>query len=258
MSVAKNTLLRLQAHSTVVPGDIESDKELFARIISHSKSFDNLNEFVCSLPRISVVDQAIPSQDTLVQDGTKTYLEYVANKTGDIFTYAHSSFPFLHAFCLHFIRELEQAFSGKEYTYYPQDIEVDKYNHEQEVDKYMAYVVHSGKIPRVLYECKTNLGQNPLQLNSKDIIDLLLQGYYCLQNYNVTKMLICLTDLCEWHYMLIESSPENEKMVVTGYRHMEGLQLQQGINTSYSMPLSLLRKHTNFLIEMERSLHINN
>ncbi len=239
----------------MVPGDIESDKELFARIISHSESFDNLNEFVCNLPRISVVDQAIPSQDTLVQDATKKYLEYLANKTGGIFIYAHSSYQFLHAICLHFIREFEQAFSGKEYTYCPQAIELDKYNREEEDDKCISYVVHSGKIPRMLYECKTNLGRNPLQLNSEDIIELLLQGYYCLQNYNVTKMLICLTDLCEWHYMLIESSSENEKMVVTGYRHMKGLQPQQGINASYSMPLSLLQKHTNFLIEMERSLH---
>ncbi len=60
-----------------------------------------------------------------------------------------------------------------------------------------------------------------MQLIDKDIIEVLLQGYYCLQNHNVTKMLICLTDLREWHYMLIESS-ENKKMVVKGYQHMKG------------------------------------
>ncbi len=118
-----------------------------------------------------------------------------------------------------------------------------------QTDTCIAYVVSSEEKPRVLYECKTDLGHTPMQLSDKDIIEVLLQGYYCLQKHNVTKMLICLTDLFDWHYMLIESSP-SKKMVVKGYQHMEGLQTKRG--AALSVPLSLLQKHTKFVIEMER------
>ncbi len=64
-------------------------------------------------------------------------------------------------------------------------------------------------------------------------------------------LLICLTDLHDWHYMLIESSA-NKKMVVKGYQHIEGLHTEQGTQgttLSVSLPLSRLQKHTNFLID---------
>ncbi len=93
-----------------------------------------------------------------------------------------------------------------------------------------------------------------MQLNNKDIIEVLLQGYYCLQKHKLKKMLICLTDLIEWHYMQIEST-ENKKMVVKGYRHFKGLQTEQG--AAVSLPLLNLQTHTKFLIDMERLLHHN-
>ncbi len=115
-------------------------------------------------------------------------------------------------------------------------------------------ILDSGEIPRVLYECKTNVGHNVMQLNDKDLIEILLQGYYCLRTYSVPKMLICLTDFFTWHYLLIELS-KSKKIILKRYHKVEFLQLEN--RSSVSLPLSSLQKHTNFLIEMERSLHNN-
>ncbi len=154
----------------------------------------------------------------------------------------------MHAICLHFIQELELTFPRKEYIFHPQYTVAHNKKRGPNPRADMC-IVASGEIPRVLYECKTNVGHNVMQLDGKDIIEVLLQGYYCLRTYSVPKMLICLTDLFKWHYLLIESS-KSKKMILKGYHKIDFLQLEN--KPSVSLPLSSLQKHTNFLIEMER------
>ncbi len=269
MSVAKNTLLQLQVLGVVqVPLEIQIEKGELAPstvkqdeimpvariIILHSEKFKHLNGFVHSLPLIPVA----PSQDTLPQNTLELLANITgdfANLTGDMFSSEASSYHILALMCYYFIKRLQHTFLGKKYIYYPQYavIRNRKPGPNPQTDACIACVAsEEDDKPRVLYECKTRLAPIPCQLNEKDIIEVLLQGYYCLQKDNVTKLLICLTDLHDWHYMLIESSA-NKKMVVTGYQHIEGFQAgTQGMPMSFSLSLSQLEKHTNFLIEMER------
>ncbi len=273
MSGAKNTLHLqvLTGHFTEVPlttriekcelapSKVKQDEiTLVARIILRSERFGRLNEFVQSLPLIEDPPSVVAlsqDHDTLSQD-MKKFLDLHAIKTGDIFSSEASSYPFLACMCLHFVQQLEHVFSGESYKYYPQYTVAQnrKPGSNPQTDSCVVHVVSSEAIPRMLYECKTSLAHTPLQLNNKDIIEVLLQGYYCLQKHKLKKMLICLTDLIEWHYMQIEST-ENKKMVVKGYRHFKGLQTEQG--TTVSFPLLNLQAHTKFLIDMERLLHHN-
>ena len=60
-----------------------------------------------------------------------------------------------------------------------------------------------------------------LQISDKDLVEVLLQGYYCLQYCKMKKILVCLTDLAVWHYMLLESS--GNKIKITGHKFILGM-----------------------------------
>ena len=172
----------------LAPSKVEKDEiNSVARIILCSESFEHLNEFVQNLPLIEDPPSVValsPSVVALSQE-TRKFLNLHAIKTGDIFSSEASSYPFLSVMCLYFVQRLELAFSGSSYKYYPQYTVARnrKRGLNPQTDSCVAHLLSSGAIPRVLYECKKSLAHTPLQLENKDIIEVLLQGYYCVQKH---------------------------------------------------------------------------
>lgn len=57
--------------------------------------------------------------------------------------------------------------------------------------------------PIVLYEYKPSLSD---QIIGKDAVEMLIQAFYCLQQYKLETCTSCLTDLTTWWYFKIRSS----------------------------------------------------
>ena len=41
---------------------------------------------------------------------------------------------------------------------------------------------------------------HPVAPNARDLVELLIQGFYCFHEYKIHACLLCLTDLHTWHY----------------------------------------------------------
>ena len=54
--------------------------------------------------------------------------------------------------------------------------------------------------PVVLYEYKPTVDTRCDTVNPDDLLELVIQGYYCLRQYNLRTLLHCLTDLQQWYY----------------------------------------------------------
>ena len=54
-------------------------------------------------------------------------------------------------------------------------------------------------VPQIIYECKTSVNQNTHSVDSKALVEVLVQAYYCVNFYKLEGLLICLTDLYTWH-----------------------------------------------------------
>ena len=55
--------------------------------------------------------------------------------------------------------------------------------------------VVSNNQPLLLYEYKPVVDVRRLSVNAQHLLELLIQGFYCLRNKGITKLLYCLTDL---------------------------------------------------------------
>ena len=79
-------------------------------------------------------------------------------------------------------------------------------------DVAILYKLGQGKLqPRVLFEYKPEVHDDKNKVNNKvngdQLIELLLQGHYCLETYKMASCLCCLTDMQVWHYFLLERFP---------------------------------------------------
>ena len=55
--------------------------------------------------------------------------------------------------------------------------------------------------PVILYEYKPTVHPDPLIANPDYLMELFLQGCYCLWEYELESIVHCLTDLNSWHYL---------------------------------------------------------
>ena len=59
-------------------------------------------------------------------------------------------------------------------------------------------------LPVILYEYKPTVHPDPLIVNPDHLMELFLQGCYCLWQYELESIVHCLTDLDSWHYFKLK------------------------------------------------------
>ena len=171
-----------------------------------------------------------------------------AKRTKDVHTTECASYTMLGILCVHFASTLAAAFQ-KEFKYVNQFrvTKTSKSGPPPQTDSAVALVLAKGGCtPRILYECKTTIPHYPTQIPDGDLIEVLLQGYYCLKYYKLNRLMVCLTDLTVWHYMLIENS--GEKIKITHHDQWIGL------TATSTFDGDTLLKHSKFIIEVEKYL----
>lgn len=62
----------------------------------------------------------------------------------------------------------------------------------------VTYVAHAEDTPVIIYEYKPEVSR-PLP-GLRDMLELLIQVFYCFQQYKLRTCVICLTDLKTWYY----------------------------------------------------------
>ena len=61
-----------------------------------------------------------------------------------------------------------------------------------------------GTRPQVLYEYKPRVDTRLMAVDPNDLMEVVLQGYYCLCQYKLETVLHCLTDLQQWYYFQLK------------------------------------------------------
>ena len=88
-------------------------------------------------------------------------------------------------------------------------------------------------MPVVIYEYKPLV--HPVAPNARDLVELLIQGFYCFHEYRIHACLLCLTDLHTWHYFKAKKDMKIEWATSM-------------VEERSSMPdLQALRSHISFL-----------
>ena len=64
--------------------------------------------------------------------------------------------------------------------------------------------ITSVNLPVILYEYKPTVHPDPLIVNPDHLMELFLQGCYCLWQYKLQSIVHCLTDLNSWHYFKLK------------------------------------------------------
>ncbi len=115
-----------------------------------------------------------------ISEHVKTLKATVNSYASNALHQKSASYPILSTVCFHFVSVLRREFKN-----------VYKYSIRHPVTKQgpspcpsscVVLVAGSNTIPRFLYECKVSLQHSILQLKDKDVIEALLQEYYCIQH----------------------------------------------------------------------------
>lgn len=72
--------------------------------------------------------------------------------------------------------------------------------------------------PLVLYEYKSVVDPRSASIEIHDLMEVLLQGYYCLRYYKRSTILQCLTDLDQWWYFKVTLVGQ-DKLTYMWYNH---------------------------------------
>ena len=62
--------------------------------------------------------------------------------------------------------------------------------------------------PAVLYEYKPRIAGEVKGLSIKDLMELFIQGYYCMIKHSLQSCVLCLTDSIMWHYFGVNVNEE--------------------------------------------------
>ena len=86
---------------------------------------------------------------------------------------------------------------------FPVVLHTRKRGQKQSCDSAISAIT-SVNIPVILYEYKPSVHPAPLIVNSDHLMELFLQGCYCLWEYDLQSIVHCLTDLNSWHYFKLK------------------------------------------------------
>ena len=91
--------------------------------------------------------------------------------------------------------------------------------------------------PLLLFEYKPVIDQRVERVDPHALLEVLLQGFYCLQQYKLRTVLHCLTDLSHWFYFKLEHVEHAAKMKIAWYRSLAQTQLQLEEHVCFLQPV---------------------
>ena len=82
-----------------------------------------------------------------------------------------------------------------------------------------AIVSCASKIsPLILYEYNPTVDPRCDHVNHHDLMEALIQAFYCLHQYHVSTVLLCLTDMKQWYYFRADLVSKAEDNMVQSYQ----------------------------------------
>lgn len=99
--------------------------------------------------------------------------------------------------------------------------------------------VPGNDLPLLLYEYKPVVDPRPPFVNTKDLLELLVQGFYCLCKRAISRVIHCLTDLYTWHYIELGLNESHGGLVVVWNKTFV---------YDSSVQQSDVKEHCNFLV----------
>ena len=138
-------------------------------------------------------------------DQASTFIQCVRGKKKRILHFGNkeaSGMPLFSAYLLEFAEQL----SERRQTYYTVDLEYHKPGQKPACDGAVcATIMRSGdkkptNHPQVLYKYKPVVDTRFMSVNPSHLMEVLIQGYYCLHQYELKSIIHCLTDLEQWYY----------------------------------------------------------
>ena len=166
------------APSGVAARDVLAVSKIILAHTFHPK-WESPNDLIDSLGEIPIDAQLSTNQDESISR-LKVDLECHESSTLLLRQQEAASYPSLAILCIHFIRVLSLEFLGHEYTYGTQFSVANNAKRGQSPHTDSCVVLIGSTIPRFLYECKPKISPYIGQLVSNDLIEVLLQGYYCI------------------------------------------------------------------------------
>ena len=76
-------------------------------------------------------------------------------------------------------------------------------------------------LPVVLYEYKPSVDPRLLSVNPDDLMEMFIQGYYCLCQYKLETIIHCLTDLQQWYYFQLRKESARMRCMWYNVFHSE-------------------------------------
>ena len=76
-------------------------------------------------------------------------------------------------------------------------------------------------LPVVLYEYKPIVDTRLLSVNPDDLMEMFIQGYYCLCQYKLETIIHCLTDLQQWYYFQLRKESARMRCMWYNVFHSE-------------------------------------
>ena len=85
--------------------------------------------------------------------------------------------------------------------------------------------------PVILYEYKPVVDTRYNYVNKDYLMEVLLQGYYCLCQYHVHAVIQCLTDLNQWYYFRVDHVPGRKVSHVkySWYHQFQGMDVKSHV-----------------------------
>ena len=130
--------------------------------------------------------------------------------------------PLLGAFVTHLAGELTRTTSGN--VFFSSDMEFPVVKHKLKpgaCDGAIRAVVHvrvqRKENPILLFEYKPVVDPRLQSVERHHLMELLIQGYYCLHQHTVPTLIHCLTDLSQWYYFKLDKATPC-KLKVAWYR----------------------------------------
>ena len=141
--------------------------------------------------------------------------------------------PILGSFTIALVEGLEQL--ERSWCFYatmefPVIVEKIKSGVKPACDAAVVAIVDGSKKPLVLFEYKPVVHTRKYSLGRQDLMEVLIQGYYCLYQHDVSSIVHCLTDLEQFYYFKMEKA-EMRKM---------------RISWNFSLSKQSLNAHLNF------------
>ena len=151
-----------------------------------------ISELPSLLPTIAdEAAQPLTTTEHTLNEAVIRVLAEQAKRSRDVHTTECASYTMLGILCVHFASTLAAAFQMEfEYVNQFRVTKTSKSGPPPQTDSAVALVVGGGCIPRILYECKTIVASFCNQIADGDLIEVLLQGYYCLKYYKLNRLMI--------------------------------------------------------------------